>query len=142
MPVLLIIMIPATALGAIWLLLLSRVVEEDWVAAAFCKVLDNREAIEKAKQKVAANQEILAFCHSPATKIMQIFLGGGKEKKIQKLEEQSQTLQQGNLRSVSLFPMPGYVLQRWIPSIGMGSIHKSVLEKCLEIGRASCRERV
>ena len=35
MPVLFVILIPATVLAAVWLLLLSRVSEEDWVAAAF-----------------------------------------------------------------------------------------------------------
>lgn len=133
MSVLLVIIIPATILGATWLLLLSRVSEEDWVAAAFCRVLDNRAAIERLRQKVAVNQELLSEYHGLAAKVMQIILGGEKEKEIRKLEERSEELQQGNLRSVNLFSMPGYVLQRWVPSIGMGSIHREILGKCTEL---------
>ena len=133
MPVLFVILIPATVLAAVWLLLLSRVSEEDWVAAAFCKVLDNREAAEKLRQKAAANEKALEECQGLTRKVGSLLLGGGKEKEIQKLEEQSAALQQGDLRSVGLFAMPGYVLQRRFDSIGRGAVHKGVLEKCLEL---------
>lgn len=133
MPVLFVILIPATVLAAVWLLLLGRVSEEDWVAAAFCKVLDNREAAEKLRQKAAANEKALEECQGLTRKVGSLLLGGGKEKEIQRLEEQSAALQQGDLRSVSLFAMPGYVLQRRFDSIGRGAVHKGVLEKCLEL---------
>lgn len=133
MPVLIVILVPATALVVIWLLLLSQVSEEDWIAAAFCKVLDNRMATEQLRNKAAANQSLLAKYHGLAAKIMSLFLGGGKEKEIQKLLDQNEALQQGNLRTVSLFAMPGYVLQRRFKSIGRGAIHKGILEKCIEL---------
>lgn len=133
MPILFIFLIPATILAVIWLLLLCQVSEEDWVAAAFCKVLDNREEAEKLRRKDAANQEALKSYHGFSAKIMGLLFGSGNEKKIQKLEEQNQALQQGNLRTVSLFAMPGYVLLRRFDAIGRGNIHKSVFEKCLEL---------
>lgn len=133
MPVLLIFMIPATALCVLWLVLLSQVTEEDWVAAAFCRVLDNRETVEKLKRKDAAHQESLETYQGLPARVMGLVYGGGSDKEIRKLEEQSQALQQGDLRSVSLFAMPGYVLQRRVPSIGMGSFHKTLLEKCREL---------
>lgn len=133
MLVLLIFMIPATALGVFWLVLLSQVMEEDWVAAAFCKVLDNRETVEKLKRKDAAHQETLETYQGLAAKVLGLFYGGGSEKEIRKLEKQNQALQHGDLRKVSLFAMPGYVLQRWVPSIGMGSFHKALMEKCQEL---------
>lgn len=133
MPVLFVILVPATVLAVIWLLLLSQVSEEDWVAAAFCKVLDSREEAERLRQKVAANQEALEKYHGVAAKVMGFFLGGEKEKEIRKLEERAEALQQGNLRSVSLLTMPGYVLQRKFDSIGKGTIHKNVMSKCLEL---------
>ena len=43
----------ATILMAIWLLLLGMVSNEDWVAAARNKVLDNRQQIDKRKQTAA-----------------------------------------------------------------------------------------
>lgn len=133
MLILFLILIPATILTVIWLLLLSQVSEEDWVAAALCKVLDNREKAEKLRCKDAANREALEDYHGIAARIMGLFLGGGSEKKIQKLEKQNQALQQGDLRTVSLFAMPGYVLLRRFDTIGRGNIHKSVFEKCLEL---------
>ena len=133
MPVLFVILIFATALAVIWLLLLSWVSEEDWVAAAFCRVVDNREEAEKLRRKDAANQEALEGYHGLAAKVMGLVYGGGSEKKIQKLEEQNQALQQGDLRTVNLLAMPGYVLQRRFGAIGRGSVHKRVFEKCLEL---------
>lgn len=133
MPVLFVILIFATALAVIWLLLLSWVSEEDWVAAAFCRVLDNREEAEKLRRKDATNQEALEGYHGLAAKVMGLVYGGGSEKKIQKLEEQNQALQQGDLRTVNLLAMPGYVLQRRFGAIGRGSVHKRVFEKCLEL---------
>lgn len=133
MPVLFGILIPATLLAAFWLLLLSQVSEEDWVAAAFCKVLDNREEAEKLRRRDEANRKALEGYHGLPAKLLRLFFGGGNGKKIQKLEEQSQALQQGDLRTVSLFAMPGYVLLRRFDAIGRGGVHKSVFEKCLEL---------
>lgn len=130
---LIVILVPATALAAVWLILLGQVAEEDWVNAAFCKVLDNRAAVEKLRRKDEANRETLSRCHGLSAKVMRLILGGGKEKEIQKLERQNQALQQGNLRSVSIFAMPGYVLQRRVPSIGRGNIHKKILTRCVEL---------
>lgn len=133
MPILFVILVPASVLLAVWLFLLTRVSEEDWVAAAFCKVLDNRETVEKLKRKAAANQEALLGYHGLTAKIMGLVLRGEYKKEIQKLERQSAALQQGDLRTVSLFAMPGYVLQRQFAVIGKGNIHKNILEKCIEL---------
>lgn len=133
MPVLFIILLPATALAVVWLLFLSRVSEEDWIAAAFCKVLDNREAVVHLRQKAADDRETLSKYHGIAAKVMGLFLGNGEEKKIRKLEEQNEALQRGNLRSVSILAMPGYVLQRRFDAVGRGSIHKNIQSKCVEL---------
>ena len=133
MPVLFVILISATAFAVSWLLLLSRVSEEDWVSAAFCKVLDNREAMETLRRKAEANQAALQEYQGLSRKVMGLFLGSGREKEIRKLTAENEALQRGDLRSVSLFAMPGYVLQRRFASIGRGTVHKEVLEKCLEL---------
>jgi len=117
----------------VWLVLLGMVNNEDWVAAATCKVLDNRKEIDRLRIKDAANAEALEEYHGVAKKVMSLFLGGNSEKQILKIEKQNEDLQNGVLRSVSIFPMPGYVLQRRIEGISNGSIHRTVMEKSLEL---------
>lgn len=123
----------ATILMVIWLLLLGMVSNEDWVAAARNKVLDNRQQIDKLRMKDATNASRLLQYHGVAAKVMSIFLGGTSEKEIAKLEKQNEALQKGNLRSVSILPMPGYVLLRRITSISNGSIYRTVMEKSIEL---------
>jgi tight adherence protein C len=64
---------------------------------------------------------------------MKLFLSGGSEKEIAKLEKQNALLQGGNLKNVSIFVMPGYVLQRRVEAINRGGVHKTILTKNLEL---------
>lgn len=130
---LIIVLIPATLLAASWLALLSMVSREDWIAAAYNKVLDNLNAIDKKRLKDSIKQEQLSNYHGIVGTIMKIFIGGNSEKEISKLELQNQRLQSGNLKSLSIFPMPGYALIRRFETIGRGAIHKTILAKNLEL---------
>lgn len=123
----------ATILLMVWLLLLSMVSNDDWIAAARNKVLDNRQQIDRLHMKDATNAESLRQYHGIAAKVMSLFLGGTSEKEIAKIEKQNDELQKGRLRSVSIFPMPGYVLQRRIANISNGSLYRSVMEKSIEL---------
>lgn len=123
----------ATMLLAVWLVLLGMVSNEDWIAAAKNKVLDNRQQIDKLRMKDAANAERLRQYHGIATKVMSLFLGGTSNKEISKIEKQNEELQRGRLRSVSILPMPGYVLQRRVASISNGSVYRVVMEKSIEL---------
>ena len=49
------------------------------------------------------------------------------------IEKQNSELQSGNFRGVSILPMPGYAMQRRIPSITNGSIYRTVMEKSIEL---------
>lgn len=122
----------ATVLLIAWLLLLGMVNNEDWIAAAKNKVLDNRQQIDKLRMKDAANASRLQQYHGISAKVMSLFLGSTSEKEIAKIEKQNEMLQKGNLRSVGILPMPGYVLQRRIVSISNGSIYRTVMEKSIE----------
>lgn len=126
-------LIPATLLTAVWLVLLGMVRQEDWVAAAYNAVLDNRLAIDRLRRKDAENQERLRQYHDPAAGIMKLFLGCSSEKKIAKLQRANEQLQRGELKSLSVFPMPGYVLLRKFDSIGRGNVHKKVFAICQEL---------
>lgn len=126
-------LILATALMIIWLLLLGQVSEEDWVTAAYCKTLDNRLEIEHLRRKDAEAVRKLSGYHGLPAKVMALYMGKGSEKKIKRLMEENEDLQNGDLGSVSIFAMPGYVLQRRFDAIGHGEIHRTVLTKCTEL---------
>ena len=123
----------ATVLMLVWLLLLFRVDREDWITAAYNKVLDNRLEADKLREKDAANARKLARYHGIEGKVMGLLLGGSSEKKIAKLEREAQALQNGNLKGVSILPMPGYVLQRRFAAIGHSGVYRGLLEKHIEL---------
>jgi len=123
----------ATLLAVVWLILLGMVTDEDWIAAAYNKVFGNLREIDKLKRKDAANRQELEKYHGIAAKVMGLFLGGNHKKEIEALLKENKALQRGNLKTVSIFPMPGYVLLRRFESIGRGTIHKTILEKSVEL---------
>lgn len=127
------ILIPATVLAAVWLVLLFMVNQDDWITAAYAQVVDNRIEADRLRQKDAEREEELAQYHGVTARVMALFIGGSSEKKIAKLERQSQELQDGYLGSLSLLPMPGYVLLRRVDAIGHGTVHKTILEKYTEL---------
>jgi tight adherence protein C len=130
---LIVVLVLATAMAMIWLILLSMITREDWIAAAYNKVLDNLTAIDKMRLKAAAKREKLTEYRGVMAVVMKLFLGGNSEKEIAKLENQNQRLQSGNLKNVGLLVMPGYVLLRRFEAIGKGNIHKTILAKSLEL---------
>lgn len=125
MPVL-ILAILATVIMAFWLFLLFTVTDEDWILAATYQVLACQDKIDELKRKDASNAARLAQYHGVAAKVMSLFLGGDSHKEINKLQSQAEQLQNGELKSVSLLEMPGYVLQRRIVAIGRGSFNKTL----------------
>ena len=130
---LIVVLIPATILAVAWLLLLGRVIREDWVAAAYSKVYDNFNAIEKLHGKDKKKVEKHAKLKGIASAAARLFLGGNSEKAIQKLSNSNASMQNGNVNGVNLFAMPGYVLQREFEAIGKGSIHKAILKRSHEL---------
>lgn len=123
----------ATVLTVLWFVLQFMVTDEDWIAAAYNKVLDNRVKIEELQRKDALNRKRLENYEGIAAKIMNLLIGSDSSKEIAKLERSSAQLQQGNLKSVGILDMPGYALQRKFKSINRGSLHKNILIKCTEL---------
>lgn len=126
-------LIPATLLAVMWLVLLNMTRQEDWAAAAYNAVLDNRIAMDKLRREDAVRQERLRQYHGISASFMKLFLGGSSEKKIARLERDNERLQRGNLKSLSIFPMPGYVLIHRFNAIGRGSFHKKIFTICQEL---------
>ena len=116
-----------------WLILLFSVTNDDWVIAAYNKVFDNMTVIEKLRLKDEANAAKLARYHGLFSIIMRLFLGGNSSKQISKIEKHNERLQGGDFKSLSIMPMPGYVLLRRFESLGRGELHKKILHLNMEL---------
>jgi len=123
----------ATLLLIVWLILLGRVSSEDWVLAAGVKLFDNLAAIDKLRIKDKQSIEKLAQYTRIARVAYKHIYGSGSCKEIKKLEHDNERLQKGDLRSINVLAMPGYVLQREIEAIGKGNVHKTIMSKCFEL---------
>lgn len=126
-------LVVATVMTVFWLILLGRASGEDWVAAAYSKVFDNIAAIEKLRRKSTVRQDALAGNTGIVLVAMRLFYKSDFGKEISKLERQNERMKDGDLKSISLFSIPGYVLQREIEAIGMGEIHKTIMAKSYEL---------
>jgi len=139
---LIVVLVLATLMMGFWLILMSMTQRDDWVAAAYNKVLDNLSTINKLRLKDTAQQEKLAEYHGAIARIMKLFLTANSEKECKKLEKQNIQLQKGNLKSLSILIMPGYALLRRFEAINRGSIHKTILTKSLELyGKKHARDK-
>lgn len=128
------LLVPATVLLVIWFGLFFLARDEDWIAAAQGKILENREQISKLMQKDIANQAKRSKCTQGAMKTLAPILYGDSVKKdIERLKKQNHDIQGGNLKHIGIFIIPGYVLQRKIQVIGRGALHKRITEQCIEL---------
>lgn len=123
----------ATALMVIWLWLLLQAGEEDWLQAAYSKLLSNLDAIDALEQKDARNQEKMEQYHGIVAKVMGLFYGGDSQKEIAKLQRSNERLQGGDLFGVNLLALPGYVLQRKVDSLGKGEFNKIIYGRYVEL---------
>jgi len=115
-----------------WLILLFRTTKEDWIQAAYAKVFDNHQAILKLRLKALHFSEKLNGYNGIIHVIVEKFQRNSNMK-ILKIEKEIESLHKGNLKSISIFIMPGYVLQREALAIGKGNIHKIIMSKCFEL---------
>ena len=122
----------ASVLIIFWLILLSRATQEDWIAAAYSKLLENFTITEFLKAKEKENQIRLSRCGA-VTKMGLGLILGSNEKRIDKLESDNEKLRCGDLGSVNVLLMPGFVLLRQFDSIGKGGIHKTIMTSCFEL---------
>ena len=123
----------ATVLAVVWLILLFMVTTEDWMAAAYARVVDIRLEVARLQKEDEERAAELEKYHGVMAKVMGLFLGGSSEKRIKKLNRESEALQAGRLGSLSAFAMPGYVLFNRIDAIGHGTAHKALLSKYSEL---------
>lgn len=118
-------LISASVLAVIWMLLLFQLTAEDWKIAAYVKVFDYLEQIKKMRSlQAVSSDEPKGF--------MRFFSGRNYAKKIAALEKKSQKIREGNFSEVSLFTMPGYVLQRKFDWIAKSKVHKNIYKAVFE----------
>ena len=122
-----------TVFVGFWLFLMARADRDDWVAAAYAKVLDDLAEIAKLRAKSIRRQEKLASYKGSASVWLSLLLSGDSHRAVTKLKRETARLQSGDLRSLSLLTMPGYVLQRRHESIGKGGLHKAIMSKSFEL---------
>ena len=123
----------ATALMALWLILLGRATNEDWIVRAYNKVFDNRAAIEKLSLKEKEKKERLSRSKGIASVGIKLIYNGNTAKKINSLNRQNERLQEGNLKKLSVFEIPGYVLQREFEAIGKSGAYRTIMSECYEL---------
>lgn len=123
----------STVLLLLWIFLLFQVTDEDWIQAASNKVLSNLDAIAALEKKDAEKQEKLSQYHGVSAKVMGLVYGGNSQKEIEKLQETNVRLQHGNLKSVNLLAMPGYVVLRRVDALGKGQINKAIYARFTEL---------
>ena len=127
------ILVVATIMTGTWLILMGMVTREDWIAAAYCKVLHNLTEIDRLHIKAAEKREKLAGYHDVAALVMGILLRDDTKKEISSLEAQNLRLQSGALKDLGILIMPGYVLLRKFDTLGRGGVHKTILTNNLEL---------
>ena len=130
---LIVILAIATIILVAWTILLGRVDRDDWILAAYAKIIDNHDAVGKLQARDRRNMEKLSAYSGIVLSAMRIALGGSSEKKISIFEHETECLQKGDLKSINPLIMPGYVLQREVEAIGKGGVHKTILSKNFEI---------
>jgi len=131
MPV--VILICSTILIGFWQTLLWRAVQDDWVSAAYAKYYDNLNILNELRIKAKHKEDALSMYSGMLYRIMDLIRGGDITGKIEELERGNKSLQNGDLRSLSVFIIPGYVLQREFDAIGRGNIHRVIMEKSIEL---------
>ena len=129
----LIVQVLATVLAVFWIVLLFMVTPEDWMTAAYARVVDNRLEVSRLQRLDEERAAKLERYHGFPARVMRIFLGGSSEKKIRQLNKQSEDLQKGYLGCLNPFSMPGYVLFNRVDAIGHGTVHKTILSKYAEL---------
>jgi len=137
---LIVILAISTSLLIFWFILMFRATREDWIVVAYNKVYENTAAIEELRAKNETRRKKLSGYRGLASVWSKLLRSGDRKKEITKLELTNECIKNGDLKSVNVFIVPGYVLQREFEAIGRGDIHKTIMTMSYELygkGRAT-----
>lgn len=126
-------LILASLLLLAWLILLFLATDDDWLQATKGHLLANRVRIEVLKRKERADRAKVAQYYGISAKVVALFLDTDVSKQVKKLQDENKTIQGGDLKSVPIWPIPGYVLTRMIPSLMAVGIYQSIRTSYFEL---------
>lgn len=121
------IFILAVVFSLIYLNFLRLMEEEDVKIAIYNKILDNQEEMEKLFRKADKNSKTLDLYSGVSRLVAGLFLPVHYDKKINKIAKENDKLKSGNIKSVGVWNMPGYVLFRKWELIGKSDFHKKLM---------------
>lgn len=123
----------STVLTVAWLFLLLHTGKEDWLQAAYSKLLENTDKIEKLKKTDRQNKAKLAAYHGLTAKAAGLIWGSDPTEKVNKLQQKNAMLQKGDLKYLSVMEMPGYVLQRRFNGIATSNFYQNLVTQYAEL---------
>jgi tight adherence protein C len=125
-----------------WLIQLFSADESDWIAAATDRVVWNIDETEKLKLKAEQKREKLENYNGAIKSFMRLFLSVDYSKEINTFDESSAQLRHGNMKTVNLFTVPGYVFLRKHSEIMTSQAHKKIITTFIELhGKKYASER-
>ena len=95
-------------------------------------MLDNRTKADKSAVRPAEQGNVVPVPRNSGQGNGAVS-GGYRREELRRLERDNDRLQNGDLRSVSLFVIPGYVLQRRVEAVGRSAVYKKILSKHVEL---------
>lgn len=124
-----ILAIIGTLLLLFYIFLLFSLSENDWTLAAYAKIFDNMEKIKKLETIRLRKQEEM---EERSAFLRKLFSKDKSSKKIEDLKLQNEQISEGRLKYISIFYMPGYVIQRKFDLVGRSSIYRKLYDAVSE----------
>ncbi len=132
----------ATLLILPWFIMLFNVRQEDWVSAAYGKILINMTDIEKLSKKLAKHNAKLAKLSGIELVVAKKLVFADYAKEIKKKQIQNSQIQKGNMKGVSIIDLPGYAFQRKFSFITRADFQKKARLQIIELyGKKYSKER-
>ena len=142
MAIFIILTLFATILTGIWVMFLFYASNDDWLIAAYNKVLDNNAKIEKLIMQEAENKIKIEGYYGLIKELLALFYGQ-KQGKIDKLKENNSKIKSGNLEGVSIIDIPGYVINRKYEFFRLNRVNKQLMFLTIElIGKKHAENKV
>lgn len=123
----------AVLFSLIYLGLLHLIEEEDLEIAIYNKILDNQKKMEKLVKRADKNIKTLELYSGILRFATGLFLPVQYDKKIDKMTKENDSLKSGDIKSIGIWNMPGYVLFRRWELIGKSDFHKKLMTICNEV---------
>ena len=123
----------ATGFACVWLWLLLHVEKIDWRMAAYCRRLQNQQKIDELRKKEEEKRRQIEESYGGMKLALRLLLKTDYTKQITKIEEESEDLTRGRLKSLNILLIPGFAAVRRIPALLENGVYKKILTNCFEL---------